>query len=76
MSILAVAFIGGVIVLYVYVSSVAQNEMTTFNPFIILLIPTKSVTWASNPNIPIRYSLSNTLLILGLLLEWCDGATT
>ena len=38
-SILAVAFIGGVIVLYVYVSSVAQNEVTTFNPLILLFVP-------------------------------------
>jgi len=61
-SILAVAFIGGVIVLYVYVSSVAQNEMTTFNPLILLLLPIILVITQSKTTISTNYNLASSAI--------------
>ena len=61
-SILAVAFIGGVIVLYVYVSSMAQNEMTTFNPLILLLLPIILVITQSKTTISTNYNLASSAI--------------
>jgi len=68
-SVLAVAFIGGVIVLYVYVSSVAQNEITTFNPVIISLLPLSllliSISITSISNHSLTYSTITDIFSVG-----------